>query len=200
MTVCTDLNNDDLELLWCKINPKHQASFLLCCFYCSPSISVVQSMDQFMANISVASALNMDITVIADLNINCDEHVFEGNAIYNLCNLYNMQPLINEPTRVTICSNSIIDVIITSMPNKHKNTTVVKTTLSDHYMILTDIISSFKQKSKKIKCRTFKDFNTDRFLYDVHELVESLDYDDNLETLWSHFKCILLIYVMNMLL
>ena len=41
--VCTDLNNDDLELLWCKINPKHQASFLLCCFYCSPSISVVQS-------------------------------------------------------------------------------------------------------------------------------------------------------------
>ena len=27
--VCTDLNNDDLELIWCKINPKHQASLLI---------------------------------------------------------------------------------------------------------------------------------------------------------------------------
>ena len=45
---------------------------------------------------------------MGDININCDQHNYEGNAICNLCNSYNMKQLIEEPTRVTLNTKTLM--------------------------------------------------------------------------------------------
>ena len=147
-------------------------------------------MDQFMSNVELATSFNLDIIIVGDLNINCHSNNYIGNAVYNLCNLFDMEQLISVPTRVTATSQTVIDVIITSMSSKHVNTGVIQTTLSDHYMIFTDLCCSVKvtHHSREIKCRSFKYFNKDRFLDDVYHFVHSLNYGYNLETLWDYFK------------
>ena len=115
-------------------------------------------MDQFMSNVELATSFNLDIIIVGDLNINCHSNNYIGNAVYNLCNLFDMEQLISVPTRVTATSQTVIDVIITSMSSKHVNTGVIQTTLSDHYMIFTDLCCSVKvtHHSREIKCRSFK--------------------------------------------
>ena len=75
-----------------------------------------------------------------------------------------MKQLISEPTRVTSNTASLIDIIMTTMPQKHKDSRVIKVTLSDHFMIYTDICYNIKVKSKEITCRTFKNFDITRFI------------------------------------
>ena len=186
--ICLDLNNTELEVIWCKINPKHKASFLLCCAYRAPSSSVSQSMNSFMLSVDQAFSKNLDIIIMGDININCDQQNYEGNAICNLCNLYNMKQLVEEPTRVTLNTKTLIDVILTSMPEKHKHTTVFHTTLSDHFMVCTEILYHSRQEFKEIKCRTFKNFNASEFIDDVSLFLSSMNYEDSLETLWHIFK------------
>ena len=126
--------------------------------------------------------------IFTDININCDQQNYEGNAICNLCNLYNMKQLVEEPTRVTLNTKTLIDVILTSMPEKHKHTTVFHTTLSDHFMVCTEILCHSRQEFKEIKCRTFKNFNASEFIDDVSLFLSSMNYEDSLETLWDIFK------------
>ena len=177
--VCSDLNNTELEVIYCKINPKHKASFLLCCANRAPSLSVSQSINSFMLSVDKAFSGNLDIIIMGDININCDQQNYEGNAICNLCNLYNMKQLIEEPKRVTLNTKILIDVILTLMSEKHKNTTVFHTTLSDHFMVCTEILYHLRQKFKEIKCRTFKSFNAAEFIDDVSLFVSSMNYEDS---------------------
>ena len=113
--LCTELYVDDLELVSCRINPEFQTSFLICCFYRSPSIPLALSMDMFYHNVELATSLKLDIIILGDLNINCDTNNYVGNAVYNLCNLSNMEQIhvVTLPTRVTPASKTLIDVVIT---------------------------------------------------------------------------------------
>ena len=57
------------------------------------------------------------------VNINCNNIAWnETNHIKYLCSLFNMDQLIQEPTRVTPTSKTLIDLILMSMAPRHKNT------------------------------------------------------------------------------
>ena len=51
-----------------------------------------------------------------------------------------MTQLITDKTRVTEYSETLLDVILTTNPELHRVSGVVKKTLSDHYMIHTESI------------------------------------------------------------
>ena len=59
-TLCHGLNDTNLELNWCRISPKYCASFLLCCFYRSPSMSLCDSIDTFINNMNLVIGLNLE--------------------------------------------------------------------------------------------------------------------------------------------
>ena len=79
-------------------------------------------MDMFYHNVELATSLKLDIIILGDLNINCNTNNYVGNAVYNFCNLFNMEQIVTLPTRVTPASKTLIDVIITSMSDNHLNT------------------------------------------------------------------------------
>ena len=57
--------------------------------------------------------------------------------LYQLETLYNMKQLVDVPTRETLNTFSLLDVIFTTNDQSHSTTGVYKIGLSDHYMIYT---------------------------------------------------------------
>ena len=57
-----------------------------------------------------------------DLNCNLGsptlDHTCKSTLLYNNTNLFNLQQLIDEPTRITESSSTLLDVIFTNMPDK----------------------------------------------------------------------------------
>ena len=82
-------------------------------------------LDTFINNMNLVMGLNLEFLVLGDLNISCNHTAWNAtNHIKYLCNLFNMEQSIQEPTSVTptTCSKTLIDVSLTFMSIRHKNT------------------------------------------------------------------------------
>ena len=75
---------------------------------------------------------------LGGLNFNyiLDENL-STNPIHYIETAYDMHQLIDQPTRVDDKTSSVLDVILTPHPALHRNSAVLKYTLSDHYLIYT---------------------------------------------------------------
>lgn len=75
--------------------------------------------------------------VVGDLN--CDvakaSPDLHTRRLQFLCSLYQCDQLINEPTRVTETSATLIDLILTNRPENISNSGVIHLGISDHSMI-----------------------------------------------------------------
>ena len=86
------------------------------------------------------------------------------DQIYNVYS-YNENVMINSPTRVTLTTSTIIDVMFSTEHKSHGVTVVYDISLSDHYMTYT-IYSKISHKTclhKEINFRNYKRFNIDSF-------------------------------------
>ena len=87
--------------------------------------------------------------------------------------LYQLTQIIDQPTRVTKCTKSILDVCITSSPDKIIRSGVVHLGISDHSLIYATrkLNSVFKRVSRNsVELRNFKKFNVESFLNDLYTL------------------------------
>ena len=121
--------------------------------------------------IEKATVNGQDCILLGDLNYDYDiNESLHKNPIHYIESLYEMTQLITEKTRVTECSETLLDVILTTNPKLHRVSGVVKKTLSDHYMIYTEL--TFPKKlinttHNVITYRNFKDFKEDGFINDI---------------------------------
>ena len=107
-----------------------------------------------------------DCIFIGDSNYNMLKAGPDLNRVNHICNYLNLQQLVNRPTRNTVSSSTCIDLIFTNIPQKHKDTTVLPVTLSDHFLVHT--ILNFKVsegKFRTVKRRYYKHFNQRAFVY-----------------------------------
>ena len=80
--------------------------------------------------------------------------------------------MINQPTRVTQFTSSLLDIRITSNPEHVILTDVVPLGVSDHNLIyvVSKIISNVKIHShSSVEIRNYKHFNCDKFLEELLE-------------------------------
>ena len=76
--------------------------------------------------------------------------------------------LITEPTRVTLQTSNIIDLIFTTVPEKHHISGVIPVTLSDHYMVYTILSQKVPAvSSRHVTKQNYKNFNADDFERDI---------------------------------
>ena len=72
-------------------------------------------------------------------DINCNLLLAEKNVhskrLIDIMDIYQLEEIITEPTRVTIDTSSLIDVFITNINQKVKSSGVIRLGISDHYMI-----------------------------------------------------------------
>ena len=91
-------------------------------------------------------------------------------------------------TRVTIDTKSIIDLIFTSIPEKHTDSGIIPVGISDHYLTYT-IVNCKLPKSgfKFISRRNYNDFNLNRFLQDLafSSVFARVFYIDDVHKAWD---------------
>ena len=88
--------------------------------------------------------------------------------------------IINEPTRVTDTTSSLIDLVFTNCPVNITQTHVIISSLSDHNMIgAVRKINNFKHPSRTIKCRNYAKYDHRKFRNDVSEIDWSPVYNSN---------------------
>ena len=77
--------------------------------------------------------------ILGDLNCNLlqEKPLFNipTKKLDSLYELYQLTQLINEPTRITITTTSLIDHVVTNTPEKISHSGVVHTGISDHSLV-----------------------------------------------------------------
>jgi hypothetical protein len=85
--------------------------------------------------------------------------------IKSLYELYQLSQLINEATRVTMTTTSLIDHMVTNTPEKHSDSGVIHTGISDHSLIFAiRKISVIKKQENIVEMRNMKNFNEEKFV------------------------------------
>ena len=141
-----ELKNDKLELLSLRIKPKNAKSFILVCWYRSPT-SVVD--DAAFENLSeILRKLDKEekeIILVGDTNCDIMDHKNANTKKLKLVySEYQLTQLIKSYTRVAVTtteqgdkriSKSLIDHFSTSNPNFILTTDVLETGMVDHFLV-----------------------------------------------------------------
>ena len=77
------------------------------------------------------------------LQLNCDCHT---KQLLELCELYNLSQVISEPTRVTQHSETLLDLCLTTTPEKIACSGVIWSGISDHIVFMVRKLNSFRIK------------------------------------------------------
>ena len=115
-----------------------------------------------------------------------------------------MTQLVEQPTRVTLSSSSLIDVILTSHPDQHVRTGVIPLALRDHYMPYTviDGVRPHTNKAHVIKFKDYKRFDTNDFIRELYQTLPRVHQEmlgGQLLVTRGHCGGLhLIIYVLNM--
>ena len=95
-------------------------------------------MSSFENVLEVANAEKKEVIIMGDLNCNFSPGASwcqgETKKLKSILQSMNMTQVVNEPTRVTRESQTLIDIICTSQPQNTTSVKVVKSALSDHDM------------------------------------------------------------------
>ena len=113
----------------------------------------------------------------------------DTRKLLTITDVYGLQQLITEPTRITETSATLIDFIFTNCPDKVLCSGVRHIGISDHSMVYVYRKLAINGQSKGHTYRNFRSFNRDKFRSDV----ASQDWDhinnsSNPNDMWNEWK------------
>lgn len=184
--VLNDFGNvDGVELIWLEIKIKG-GKLLVGVIYRVPSNNLESCVEHLDNLLSFITPQYENVIILGDVNVDqCCE-----NKISDCFNAYDYSQLINEPTRVTLNSQTIIDVIFVNNVSFVSNSGTINSDLiSDHKMIFCELnFMSTKITPILATYRDFRYFSYADFLSDLNNIHwESIlyikDIDDKLDFL-----------------
>ena len=131
-----------------------------------------------------------ELKIMGDLNFNF-LHENLNRSLKTLCEVYQLTKMINEPTRITDSSKSLIDIILTNTPNGICTSGVLHLGISDHSMIyaIRKIAIPTKTKHKVVTTRNYKHFSASSFRRDLQTIEwDKLEHLDDPNEIWSEWK------------
>ena len=136
------------------------------------------------------NSLSDNVIFTGDLNSDIlhplDNHK-EGQCLLDMCDIYDLDSLINVPTGISKNRESCLDVILTNVPAFAKDSGVTHTGLSDHDLVYTVLKTRhMRSKAETITKRSFKTFDKDSFQADLSIVPFSVSYvfDDPDDVYW----------------
>ena len=134
----SDLIPPTLEAFCLEINKLQSKPFIVSTIYRPPN-APAEFFYCFETLIKQIDDENKEMFILGDLNCN----LLQERALFNvpasklssIYELYQLSQLINEPTRVTLTTSSLIDHVVTNTPEKISHSGVVLTGISDHSLI-----------------------------------------------------------------
>ena len=176
-----------LECIWISLSSKHPPSNVVVgCFYRPPQ-SGIQSLNDVFATIEGMLSCKRFIIACGDFNVDISDASKPYTSILNqFISTYNLIQPICEPTRISNCSSSILDLFLVSSNTPVISSGVADSFISDHLPIyLTVSWLSPKRPTNLIHRRSFKHFDPALFDEEVARLPWSVldvfdDVDDKL--------------------
>ena len=174
-----------------------QQKISLLTVYKPPSVKNEVFMQELSAVLDIAIWNNPNVICLGDMN--CDllhpcDNAKQGRALLSLldiCDVYDLHCLINEPTRILLTKESCIDVILTNTPALVLESGTLEPGLSDHLLIYTVLnIKSKKPKTTFRTSRSFKELNAYLFNMDLQSVPFNVAYvfDDIDDICWAWEK------------
>ena len=123
---------------------------------------------------------NKDLVITGDFN--CDLLSTNKDArtkkLTDLLDIYQLQQHIQIPTRTTLNSKTLIDLMITKVEDtKTIDSGVIDLGISDHNLVyICRKVSIPKQPPKIVETRQFKNFNTAAFQHDLQETFKTYSF------------------------
>ena len=142
--------------------------------------------------LKLADIENKQRIITGDLNCNLIEQVRSTCTakLLEIFDLYLLKQHIQSPTRITVRSQSLIDVIITSIDdNKIIDSGVLELGISDHHLVhICRKVSLPKESPKIIFSRRFKNFNVNQFKEDLRNNINTNITMNDPNILWNDWK------------
>ena len=154
-----------------EIIKPHSKPFLVTTVYRPPS-SLPEFFDDFEKLIKAIDNENKEVYILGDLNCNMLKTDKDANIptkkIKSLYELYQLTQMIDEATRVTMTTSSLIDHIVTNTPEKISDSGVIHTGISDHSLVFAiRKISVIDKQENILEIRNMKNFNEEKFIEDL---------------------------------
>ena len=101
---------------------------------------------QFEFLIDKVDSEQKDFYLLGDLNCNMnDGSNHNSSTLTNILDIYGLSQLISEPTRITPTSSTLIDLCITSSPEKISKAGVVHLGISNHSLVFMTLKISYER-------------------------------------------------------
>ena len=189
------LSHEDLEILTVEIKKPKSKPFLVTTWYRPPD-SKVEIFDKFESYLLKLDQEDKESIIMGDTNCNLLSQSFDHKAehLKFITETYQYIQLIDQPTRLTSSTRTLIDHIFTNKPNIITNHGILHVGISDHSLIYATHKHNTLKADPKIKeSRQFKNFDSDAFIEDIKETpfhFASLMDDPN--EMWDVWKSLLL--------
>ena len=168
-----DQVSNDLEAVSLEVRQANSQSFIISSVYGPPN-SKTEVFLKIERLIQLIDKENKEVYILGDLNINLlGQNLSTGKNLQEIMELYQLTQIINDPTRITEYTKSLIDVCITSSPEKMISSGVIHLGISDYSLIYAIRKLNYVPKTgsrNQIEYRNFKQFNAESFLNDLYIL------------------------------
>ena len=187
----TDLENE-MESIVIELFIQKSKPFIVCTIYRPPDSSL-HNIDDFETQLNDFLTTNVtedkETIILGDLNVDYNKRN-DHKSIKDLFNLVGLKQLIQEFTRVTDSSRTIIDVIFTSHQDCIKETVVIPMGISDHDVIgVNRKINNNHYVPRNITMRNYKNYNANHF----KEAIKNINWNEiifrkSFNESWDAFK------------
>ena len=178
-----------IETIVLEIKPNKDTKLLVVIMYRPPS-TPNESFKQDMRQLLDKAIPEYDhIWLIGDLNYDMLSRN-KCSTLTDIADSYNLTQLITEPTNITRQGQSLIDVALTTSPNKSNSTGSMYTGLSDsHNLIYVTLkFRAPRLPRKVVTYRNYKTFNADRFSEYISYITKNIAqvFDDPSDNYWAY--------------
>ena len=129
-----DLESTEVESIWIEIKIKNSKSFLACSVYRPPSANA-EWCEKFAEQIEKALCITDETYIMGDLNYDWKNGEPPSSRWKHIVETNDLQQIIDQPTRVTPHSSTIIDHLYASKTDRLSEVLVPCMAISDHYPI-----------------------------------------------------------------
>jgi len=179
-----------LELLAVEIKQPNSKPFLVITWYRPPN-SNAQCFDKFRDLIQNIDNKYDEIYILGDLNCNLLANPLGAPSLrlLDILDEFQLEQIIDKPTRVTEHHKSLIDHLITNASNMISDSGVCEMSISDHNLVF--IVRKHgipRGNPKVIQTRNFKRFNEQKFINDIASVHWTDTSYKDVNEFWTSWK------------
>ena len=186
-----DLVPENIEAVCIEVIQVKSKPFLVTSLYRPPNTKA-EIFDLINTLIENIDGENKEFILVGDFN--CDLLAINKSTLTNrfldILNLFQLNQVIEDPTRITSHTQTLLDLFITNKPENIINSGAIQLGISDHSLIYgCRKISMSKNLPKIVETRNFKHYEISEFKRDLSTALSNCEWNvDDPNALWINFR------------